>query len=173
VRPAVAFGLACLLAYPAALAMRSENRSGYYEDLALGHVFDMHPLGYVDASAAAAWKFLNQDHGLTIAFTGGVSSEGDNWIRYPLLGERLQNRVIYVPVTPDGSIVGIRDPQVTLARADFPSWAARLAEKGVDYVVVKPPPSVEAMWLESAPALFARVDLGPGDSFQVYRVVRP
>jgi hypothetical protein len=169
VRPAAALALICILAYPAVLELRARNRDGYYEDVALRRIFDLHPLGYTDEATSAAWKYLDQDRPLTIAFTGGVTGHGDNWLRYPLLGERLQNRVIYVPVTPDGSIVGIRDPQEALARADFASWVARLAEKGVDYVVVKPPPSVEAGWLESDPTRFTRVDLGPGDSFRVYK----
>jgi hypothetical protein len=94
---------------------------------------------------------------------------GHNWLRYPLLGSRLQNRVVYVPVTRDGSIIDYRNKEALRTRADFNSWVNRLAAAKVDYLAILWPDPLEGAWAQARPDLFSLVAVGSGGLGRLYR----
>lgn len=100
-----------------------------------------------------AWRLLDGDRPVTIAATAGWDLAGHNWFRYPLLGSRLQNRVVYVPVTADGAIVSYVDPDALRAVGDRRAWLDRLARAEVDWVLVMSP-SIEGDWIRELPGVF-------------------
>ena len=84
----------------------------------------------------------------------GWNGFGDNSFRYPLLGSRLQNRIVYLPVTADGSVIDYRLRGEVTARADERTWLRRVRDSGVDVVVALGPAPPEAAWLAAHPERF-------------------
>lgn len=118
-------------------------------------LFHLHRLHPVYAAAWPLWRALDGDRSVRLAVTAGWDGVGHNWYRYPLLGSRLQNRVIYVPVTADGGVVDYRRGDEVEASAAFRPWLARLLEHEVDAVVsLAPRWTVEDAWMRRHPRLF-------------------
>jgi len=90
-----------------------------------------------------------------VALTGGPVSGDTPWFGYGLLGTRLQNDVVYVPVTSDGLIydhaMARRQP------ADASSWLRRLRERKIDYVASMSGGIVEIAWMLANPHIFELV----------------
>jgi hypothetical protein len=103
-----------------------------------------------------AWQRLDADLPVTIAASAGWDElAGQNWFRYPLLGSRLQNRVVYLPISSDGSIASYADRDALRRAADRRAWLARLARADVDWVIVTSGPSIEEEWIHELPRVFA------------------
>jgi hypothetical protein len=172
--PAAILALAALLLVPYAkvLALRRQLRYTYYESAAKRELYDMHPLHPDAILCWPVWRALDEVDGATVAATAGWDGIGHNWYRYPLLGSRLQNRVVYIPVTGDGSVVDYRRAEVLADRADFRAWVDRLVAQRVDYVAVLPPDPLEGRWIQSSPELFSLVERGPGGLCALYRFNR-
>ncbi len=92
--------------------------------------------------------------GFRLAVTAGFDGVGHNWYRYPLLGSRLQNEVVYVTPIADGSVIDYRRTDDVVARADAGSWLRRLDEGGLIHVVTLAPDGLEAIWIEQLPDRF-------------------
>ena len=151
-------------------ALRARYRYAYYEQAASWATYDLHPLDSRWASAWPLWEYFDRDGPARLAVTAGWNGVGDNWFRYPLLGSRLQNQIIYVPVTSDGSVVSF--PDSAQGRADFLAWLQRLAALQVDYVVILPPNPLEMPWVRDHPDLFRLVASGSHGWGHAYRVER-
>jgi len=107
------------------------------------------------------------------AATTGFESVGHNWYLYPLLGSRLQNRVLYVPVTRGGEVVDYRSADEVRRRADRRCWMARLRIAGVDAVAsLAPRTTVEEEWMREAPEIFRPVVVTPDRTHALYDVDR-
>jgi hypothetical protein len=107
---------------------------------------------------AAVWAYCDrQERPYCIAVTAGWDGTGHNWLWYPLLGRCLQNEVMYVPITADGSIVNYADSDRLAAAADFQSWLERLHRKRVELVVCLSPETVESRWIQRHETVFTRV----------------
>lgn len=132
--------------------------------------FHMHALGAHYAAAWPIWKALDDPTGHRIAVTAGWDRVGHNWYRYPLLGSRLQNRVLYVPITGDGSIVDYRTPTEVGRRGDYRAWLERLVEARVDYVVsLAPRWTIEDQWMRNTPELFETAVVAPRELHVAFR----
>jgi hypothetical protein len=88
-----------------------------------------------------------------IAVTAGDNRTASEGLFYFFFGRRLQNEVLYVPVTKDGSLVA--DPLHQPAGAvDQGAWVRRLRERGVTEVASLEPATLELRWMESSPGIF-------------------
>ena len=124
------------------------------------------------ASSWPIWGYFDEATPHRLAVTAGWDGTGHNWYVYPLFGSRLQNRVFYVPVTADGSIVDYREQEEVVSRASSSAWLERLVKEDVDHVVVLPPaPPLETQWIGEHPDLFIPIDhlAGPGRAYRFKR----
>jgi hypothetical protein len=132
-RLAPAAAAASLLALPFAVpplrAARLESRAGVYE---LFYETQGRAWSVVDAAS--------RDRAMTVAYAGTA-------VVYPLFGPRLDNRVLYVPLSdadrPTRIDLGESDPRLYLAlsrarrtRFDEPAWLHRLADARVDLLFI-------------------------------------
>lgn len=105
-----------------------------------------------------------------IAVTSAPWQNGDNWLLFPFLGRRFQNRIVYVPISEDGSVPSFDGTERYLDNVSPQAWLARLHELGMTHVMSFWPRSVEQMWMAENPALFEPVSVG--DKWGFYRVRR-
>ena len=118
-------------------------------------LFLLHRLHPTYAAAWSLWRDLDGAVPRTLAVTAGWDGLGHNLYLYPLLGSRLQNRVLYVPVTAGGEVIDHRDAERRKKAADFPSWLRRLQAARVDTVVsLAPRWTIEDDWMRARPDLF-------------------
>ncbi|MFP3940482.1 MAG: hypothetical protein ACLF0P_09260 [Thermoanaerobaculia bacterium] len=177
-RPALSVATAVVVtavALSAGEAVRSPHRYSIYQAAAdpADPVFHMHALHSRYAAAWGVWQALDEQAPHRLAVTAGWDGLGHNWYRYPLLGSRLQNRVLYVPVTEDGRVVDYRAVDDLVRRASFPAWLARIVEADVDHVVsLAPRTTVEDFWMQQAPEVFEPVIAEPRGLHVAYRFDR-
>jgi hypothetical protein len=146
---ALALAAAALLyAYAARRAMRYV----VYSAAADWRAFEVHVLGY--SENWPVWRALDDGARHRVAMTVDCQRVGDNWLRYPLFGSQLQNRVLYVPPTAGGGVPDYCPGAARHLRFDFESWAARLAAANVDAVALLAPPTPEARWIAAHPERF-------------------
>ncbi|MDX1996427.1 MAG: hypothetical protein SF066_01810 [Thermoanaerobaculia bacterium] len=118
-------------------------------------LYHLHPLNQYHIAAWPIWRDLDRPEPLRVAVFAGWDGRGHNIYRFPLLGSRLQNLVLYVPVTRDGSVVNSFEFEEISKRADFRAWLGRLVAARVDVVVsLAPAIGIEAYWIEQSPELF-------------------
>ena len=172
-------GAVCVLALAcgAVGALRAEHRHELWRAAADPEVrtFHMHPLHGAYAAAWPIWEALDDPaapSGHRVAVTAGWDGVGHNWYQYPLLGSRLRNRVLYVPITADGSIPDYREREAAARAADLPAWLARLVAARVGFVVSLAPRSTpEDAWMRRLPGIFEpRIEVG--DLHVLYRFDR-
>ena len=117
----------------------------------------------------------------TIALVSYEPRLGHHWFFYPLMGRRLQNRVVYAP--PDRALTGAARP-LGAARTPPPSrevWLDNLSKLGVTHLFVQFHPELrpdkaghaplEMAWIAAAPEQFQLV--GSGALHRIYRVLPP
>ncbi len=174
-RAAVCLGVTVLLGAVAVAAVdrvRIAMRYDYYAAAAEGRIHDFTalPVTYVDAWPI--WARLDGEESRRIAVTAGWDGMGHNWFVYPLLGQRLQNAVRYVPITKDGSLVETRDVDRLSTLASPVAWTALLIERRIEAIVTLAPPTVEAEWMSRYPDLFEPIGegaAGGGSATRAYR----
>jgi hypothetical protein len=88
------------------------------------------------------------------------------------VGSRLQNDVLYVPVTADGTIIDYRLTERVYDNADFNTWVTRLIEQRIELVVILYPSPIEHDWIEENPELFEQVAASPDGINLAYRFHR-
>jgi hypothetical protein len=181
-RPLVAAVLAaCVLALTGGLwleRVRGDSRHRIYRAAAgrtiAGQVsaaaFDVHPLKPEYAVARVIWERLDRGHAHRLAVTVGRTRLGHNGYLYPLLGRRLQNQLLYVTPTRDGSRLASNQPHLAdAARLDPEAWINRLARLGVDHVVALPPEPPELAWMLARPRQFTPVPGAPERGPRLFR----
>jgi hypothetical protein len=135
--------------------------------------WDAHPLNPPNAASWPIWAHFDRGPAHRLAVTSGWDGLGHNAFRYPLLGSRLQNEVLYVPVTRDGSIIDYRRAGDVVREADFEAWWRRLVEARVDHLVLLGPPNMpELDWVEQHPDRFEPAVPGVGHFSLAFRVRR-
>ena len=133
--------------------VRHACRYPVYAAAAEGVAFDAHPLAY--AFSWPVWEALDDGRPHRLAVSAGWDGKGHNWYRYPLFGSRLQNQVVYVPPTRDGTPLDYGLEDDPMAGASFAAWIGRLITLQIDTVVtLAPPPPVEVAWVRDHPELF-------------------
>jgi hypothetical protein len=158
-----------VLAAVAGLVLLAALRDGLRQDL-LERDFVIHE---DRKDWAVAVRFVDRpDHPVTLAVTSGPKRSMDNWFAYPFLGRRLQNTVVYVPVSRDGAIRPFGDEaamETFWKTADYDAWRRRLHERGVAYVMSFDPASLEMEWMDGRPGEFRRLS-GEDGKWGLYRV---
>lgn len=153
--------------------IRSASRYPIWNAAAAGRAFDMHPLRREYMASVPIWRRLDDGVPRRLAVAAGWNGVSDNWYWYPLFGERLQNEVVYVTPTRDGSIVDYRLGPELRRKSLFDAWTRRLVERRIDVVVLlAPPPDVESPWVKSHPELFTALVVskdGRNAAFEFHR----
>jgi hypothetical protein len=148
--------------------LRGTFRYRIYAAAAERRAYDQFPI-HRAASSWPIWRHFDGGESYRLAVTAGWDGVGHNWFRYPLLGSRLQNHVVYVSPTADGSVVDYRRKAELEGRASFSAWVARLISGDVEYVVALPPATIEREWMERHPDIFAAVASDTKGSNHAYR----
>jgi hypothetical protein len=91
---------------------------------------------------------------LRIAFAYGATNASHHSFIAPFLGPSLNNRLLYVPPSADGSFIPHGPDYATNARLSFESWTNALRKAGVTHVLCLQPPCAELKWMEAHPSLF-------------------
>jgi hypothetical protein len=164
--------LAVTLGWPRIRDVRAGARYDYFREATLARVYDAGRLPALTMESFTVWRYLDQAAGQNVAISAGWWENGHNWYRYPLYGSRLQNRVRYVPITSDGSVVDYRETETAAARADYDAWLRRLMTSEIDYLVLLPPDPPELRWVQAHPELFAPVADGFQRRARAYRFDR-
>ena len=151
---ALAAALPALILLP---AIRSDLRYRIYEAAASPRpAFDMHELYRGHAGAWPIWRALDDGAAHRVAVAAGWDGTGHNAYLFPLLGSRLQNVVLYVPVSRDGRVIDYREGEELSAAASHDAWTKRLVEQRVDvFVALGPAPPERLAWIERDPEHFA------------------
>jgi hypothetical protein len=151
-------------------AVRGHARGEIYSSAASeNQAYDVHVLDWRYASSWPIWNYLDRAEPAVVAVTAGWDGQGHNWYRYPLMGSRLQNRLVYVPPTIDGEIIDYANGEELLEALDGPGWVRRLVEERVDFVVALYPPPVEEEWMAANTQLFELVAEGRFGFGRAYR----
>lgn len=151
--------------------VRDRFRYEFYEEAEAWNSYDVHPLDSRWMASWPVWQHLDGDTPHTIAVTAGWDGIGHNWYRYPILGRRLQNRLIYAPITENGEFVdyGQRAPSAPIS---CDAWLQRLLSSPAEYLLVLPPPPPEADWAPAVPSVFVpELELDPPGTV-LYRIIR-
>ena len=139
-----------VVAVMAVVEVRERTRYDAYRLFAEGRLDDYHNAPGLDAWPI--WHRLDRSVGYRVAVTAGWDGAGVNWLRYGLLGARLQNDVTYVPITTDGAVVDYAAATVGEI-ADREAWLRRLQHSDIDWVVALAPRAVEHRWIDELPAI--------------------
>ncbi len=169
-----AFGVALVVALLAGACALQWVRDRYRNRFFATRI-DLHPFPrhWVDG-----WAFCDDPADpKTIALTSYDPNFGHHWFFYPLMGRRLQNRVVYV--SNDATERGRREMSQERMAADLSIWTSNLREAGVSYVFIQLDPDlpvhdrrrepVEAGWTRARPDLFKLV--GQGEHYRIYKVI--
>jgi hypothetical protein len=152
--------------------IRNEVRADYDVAIIRAKSYDPHPLDAAAWDGYVAWRWLDKNGPLKVAFAAGWNGKGHHWYRSPLLGSHLQNEVVYVAPSRNGDMIDYRLQQRVQEEADFDAWLARLVALEVDIVVLGSPASVEHAWVEKHPELFELVAHGPMRSVVAFELHR-
>jgi hypothetical protein len=132
--------------------------------------FVMHPNAPEHMAAWPIWRALDDATPHRIAVTAGFADAGHYTYRSPLMGSRLQNEVVYVPISRDGEIFDYQLGAEEIARrADESAWIERLRAKRIDTVVTIGPPPPESAWMARHPALFEPIASNPQGTDRAFR----
>ena len=151
--------------------VRDRFRYEFYEEAQAWNSYDVHPLDSDSMASWPAWQRLDDGVPHTIAVTAGWDGIGHNWYRYPIMGRRLQNRLLYIPITESGAVIDYAQ-NAAAAPISCGAWLRRLLSSSAEYLLVLPPAPPEADWARSVPAvLVPEMELDPPGTV-LYRIVR-
>ncbi len=147
------------------------------ETTAASRAYDAHLIGNHFALMAPVWRALDRPEGGRIAVVVAPDKAGHNQFLFPLFGARLQNELVWVPVTAAKSESSLEPvDRYRNARPDL--WLERLARLRVDAIVGLWPATPERDWLTRQPeryevrrlhasgapwVAYPRTAAGPGD----------
>lgn len=153
--------------------VRQAFRSDYYAAAATHEIFDVMPLGEAVAAAWPLWEVFDAGS-YRLAISAGWEGIGQHWFRYPFMGHRLQNEVLYVPLTRGGEVFDHERAEDLAAHADEVAWVTRLVRQQVDAVATLAPAPFEERWLRQRPELFRPVEVkSPTGANHAWWVDRP
>lgn len=165
-------GAACALgSIVAALVIGPHAREMYFVGLGHGHHFNSGPMAFTaSAQAFPVWTALAHADPLVVAVTAGTSDLPTHWYIYPLLGNRLQHRLMHVPTG-----LYYNDEKAAASAQDIDRagqrWLAAIRESGADAVMLYAPDPVERRWIDANPQSFQLVaESREGDS-ALFRVI--
>lgn len=142
--------------------IRAQARYPIYRDAtpALG-AFDAHPPHPAFAMAASLWPMLDTPEDKLIALSVGRDQIGHNQFFYPLLGSRLQNRLVHLPTSTATNELEM-SARERYSRAEPDAWLSNLEAASIDLVVGLWQPTPERDWLarERSFEVVALTDLG-------------
>lgn len=173
---AAAASVLCVCAFGTLVSLARVShmlRSDYYAAAAAQEIFEAMPL---DERAAAAWPLWEAFDGgkYRLAVTAGWQGTGLHWYRYPLLGSRFQNEVLYIPATRGGVVFDHERREELAEHADELEWVTRLVRQQVDAVVALGPAPMEERWMRQRPELFHPLEVAhPTGANRAYRVDLP
>ena len=72
----------------------------------------------------------------------------DNWFIFYILGNKLQNEIIYIPSSKSGDIIDFSKDLSINKKADYFSWLDRLKREKVTHILSFSPASIELMWMK-------------------------
>jgi hypothetical protein len=131
---------------------RDRTRYDYYST----HL-ELHPF---PREHVPVWQAL--DHPVqpqVIAVAAGYRYYGHNWFLYPAMGSRLQNRLVYVSPTVEGTTPSYT-PGVPIHPVDPAIWVQRMKESQADLFFVMQTGTLEEGWARLAPETFEPVYQG-------------
>jgi hypothetical protein len=164
-------GVGAIAIVAASIVVRDRFRYEFYEEAQAWNSYDVHPLDSRWMASWPAWQRLDGDTPRTIAVTAGWDGIGHNWYRYPIMGRRLQNRLLYVPITQSGAFVD-SDLDAPSAPISCDAWRQRLLSSPAEYLLILPPEPPEAKWAQELPSvLVPELELDPPGAV-LYRIVR-
>ena len=117
----------------------------------------------------AAQLLDERDVPLKIAVTAGPRQDADNWFMYFFMGRKLQNQLVYIPITKNGNILDFGPDGEMERNGDIIAWLNRVRINHITYVMSFAPRSLELLWMEKNPMLFKRLT-GDGNIWGLYRV---
>ena len=122
----------------------------------LAQAYDVSPIG---TRAVPLYPLLDvPPASLRIAVAFGEPKLHGNWcFIYPLMGRRLQNRIVYVPPTHSGRIVDYELLETSGETLDEAAWLARLDASGAQALVLSIPWTPEMAWVRARPKRFQKV----------------
>ncbi|MDP6709599.1 MAG: hypothetical protein QF893_24945 [Alphaproteobacteria bacterium] len=148
-----------------ATLMRPYFRADYYSGLAQKRHFNSGPLSFfLSVHAYPIWEKLAEADPLVVAVAAGTRRYPTHWYIYPLLGDRYQHRLVYIPT-------GLYFPDEREAASPLDieragrRWLAELEARAVDVVMLYAPDPIEFRWIAAYPQYFKRIAAsGRGDS---------
>lgn len=129
-------------------------------------VFHNIPTSWIGAAA----RVDNPETPAIIAVTGGANQDADRWFLYYFLGRKLQNRIVYVPVSSDGKLVDFWPPGELARNSDYGAWLNSLKKIKANYVMSFEPASLELFWMEANVGSFELIH-GDRRTFGLYRLI--
>lgn len=127
--------------------------------------YTLHPFGAAQYWPSVAAELDTPQMPRRIAVTSGPERRLDNWFVYPFMGRRLQNEVLYVPLSSDRRVHHFGEPDDNRRYAevaDYDIWKGQIMLQGVTDVVSFVPRSIELTWMEQHPEHFQHVSGYPG-----------
>ena len=134
--------------------VRDRFRYDFYDAAEAWKAYDVHPIDSRWTASWPVWQRLDRDEPLTVAVSAGWDGIGHNWYRYPLFGRRLQNHLVYFPITVDGSLVDYGRDRPPSAALSCEAWLARVLTSPAQYFVMLPPMPPESAWAAALPQIF-------------------
>jgi hypothetical protein len=165
------FVLRAVLALGLLVALTEARARLRYPLLRAEFALHPHPTFWV----ASAEQLDDPAHPRTIAMTGGPQQDEDRWFAYAFLGQRLQNRLLYVTPLADGTVGHFGHAEINrrfVRDVDAAAWLKRLRTAGVSHVVSFDPPSVELEIMQANPRFFRRVSSPGLKAFGVFELLR-
>lgn len=159
-------------AVAAQIPVRAANRYDYFRDAEQAHAYTVSRDVSELTRSWRLWERLDQPDSSRLAVTAGWAGMSPAGARYPLLGSRLQNRVVYVPITEGGRIVDRPEGYSRLTAGSFGAWLRRLVEADIDYLVALPPPPLESVWALRHPEIFVLDPVSDPQTGLLYRLDR-
>lgn len=137
-------------------ALDSYRSSVRYKAAGESYVLHYLPAYWTDMAA-----LVDEESPRRVAVTAGPWKKADNWYMYCFLGKRLQNTLVYIPVTASGSVVDFVPGTGELPGADLSSWYNLLRKEHVTEVMSFRPTSIEFTWMKERRDLFEPLQFSP------------
>jgi len=108
----------------------------------------------IPTTLVSGWEYLDNPYEKkTIAMSMDFKPPGGYWFFYPLLGRWLQNDIVYLSAKYKWEVPAWLHRGL-LRGDDFSIWLDNLKRRGVDYIFLQRPWSVELQWMQRNKKMF-------------------